>query len=101
TRLAEAGVNDWSVVWARNIPLLVRRGGCGIKKISAKPTLAPQTGWSLISNVSVERRLLLMAPPYRACAGSARRPFQRRRLRGILLMSRPPPPHEAQLSKLR
>jgi len=29
------------------IPLLVRRGGCGIKKISAKPTLAPQTGWSL------------------------------------------------------
>jgi hypothetical protein len=23
-------------------PLLVRRGGCGIKKISAKPTLAPQ-----------------------------------------------------------
>src|SRR5262245_15500565 len=29
-----------------SIPLLVRRGGCGIKKISAKPTLAPQTGWS-------------------------------------------------------
>src|SRR5215831_7839101 len=28
-------------------PLLVRRGGCGIKKILAKPTLAPQTGWSL------------------------------------------------------
>src|SRR5215468_6691800 len=28
-------------------PFLVRRGGCGIKKISAKPTLAPQTGWSL------------------------------------------------------
>jgi hypothetical protein len=35
------------------IPLLVRRGGCGIKKISAKPTLAPQTGWSLTSNDSV------------------------------------------------
>jgi len=34
-------------------PLLVRRGGCGIKKISAKPTLAPQTGWSLTSHVSV------------------------------------------------
>jgi hypothetical protein len=32
-------------------PLLVRRGGCGIKKISAKPTLAPQTGWSLKSHV--------------------------------------------------
>jgi len=29
------------------IHLLVRRGGCGTKKISAKPTLAPQTGWSL------------------------------------------------------
>jgi len=26
------------------IPLLVRRGGCGIKKISAKPSSAPQTG---------------------------------------------------------
>jgi hypothetical protein len=35
------------------IPLLVRRGGCGIKKISEKPTLAPQTGWSLTSNDSV------------------------------------------------
>ena len=35
------------------IPLLVRRGVCGIKKISAKPTLAPQTGWSLMSQVSV------------------------------------------------
>src|SRR5262252_8733964 len=35
------------------IPLLVRSGGCGIKKISAKPTLAPQTGWSLTSHVSV------------------------------------------------
>ena len=37
------------------IPLLVRRGGCGIKKISAKPTLAPQTGWSLTSHVRCER----------------------------------------------
>src|SRR5262245_559231 len=36
----------------RGIPLLVRRGGCGIKKISAKPTLAPQTGWSLTSQYS-------------------------------------------------
>jgi hypothetical protein len=36
-----------------DIPLLVRRGGCGIKKIAAKPTLAPQTGWSLTSQVSV------------------------------------------------
>src|SRR5262245_4217996 len=34
-------------------PLLVRRGSCGIKKILAKPTLAPQTGWSLTRNVSV------------------------------------------------
>jgi len=31
----------------------VRRGGCGIKKLSAKPTLAPQTGWSLTSPVAV------------------------------------------------
>ena len=30
----------------------MRRGGCGIKKISAKPTLAPQTGWSLTSQSS-------------------------------------------------
>src|SRR5262249_40769441 len=33
------------------IPLLVRRGVCGIK-ISAKLTLAPQTGWSLTGHVS-------------------------------------------------
>ena len=33
------------------IPLLVRRGGCGIRKISAKPTLMPQTGWSLTNYV--------------------------------------------------
>jgi hypothetical protein len=31
----------------------VRRGGCGIKKISAQPTLAPQTGWSLTSHSGV------------------------------------------------
>src|SRR5262245_46867254 len=35
------------------IPFLVRRGGCGIKKISAKPTLMPQTGWSLTPHDSV------------------------------------------------
>jgi len=40
-------------VVASRIPLLVRRGGCSIKKISAEPTLAPQTGWSLTSHVSV------------------------------------------------
>jgi hypothetical protein len=34
-------------------PLLVRRGGCGIKEISAQPTLAPQTGWSLTSHIPV------------------------------------------------
>src|SRR5262245_6048177 len=39
----------------RHIPLLVRRGGCGIKKILAQPTLAPQTGWSLTSQVPRER----------------------------------------------
>src|SRR5262245_14234992 len=40
-----------------NVPLLVRRGGCGTKKISAKPTLAPQTGWSLTKycNIACER----------------------------------------------
>src|SRR5206468_9092760 len=32
-------------------PLLVRRGGCGIKRKSAKPSLAPQTGWWLTSCV--------------------------------------------------
>jgi hypothetical protein len=34
-------------------PLLLRRGGYGINKISAKPTLVPQTGWLLTSHVSV------------------------------------------------
>jgi hypothetical protein len=42
-----------SIVWASRIPLLTRRDGCGIKKISAEPTLAPQTGWSLASHISV------------------------------------------------
>jgi hypothetical protein len=32
-------------------PLLTRRGGCGIKKILAQPTFAPQTGWSLASHI--------------------------------------------------
>src|ERR1051326_1989380 len=40
-------VADW-----RANPLLVRRGACGIKKISAKPTLEPQSGWSLTNHVS-------------------------------------------------
>jgi len=40
-------------VFELDIPLLVRRGGCGIKKTSAKPTLVPQTGWSFTSHVSV------------------------------------------------
>src|SRR5215475_14893049 len=44
-------------------PLLVRRGGCGVKKISAQPTLAPQTGWSLTSHIPAGRRLFLMAAP--------------------------------------
>jgi hypothetical protein len=35
-----------------NIQFL-ERGGCGIKKIPAKPTLAPQTGWSLTTRLSV------------------------------------------------
>src|SRR5262245_48620072 len=39
--------------WDMDIPLLVRRGGCGIKKISEKQTLAPQTEWSLSSSLSV------------------------------------------------
>src|SRR5262249_33794065 len=50
------------------IPLLVRRGGCGIKTISAKPTLAPQTGWSFTSHVTSERPA---------------RPLLQRRLRGF------------------
>jgi len=32
-------------------PFLVRRG-IGIKRISAKPTLTPQTGWSLTISVT-------------------------------------------------
>jgi hypothetical protein len=36
---------------SQRIPLLVRSGGCGVKKISAKPTLAPQTGWSLTQHI--------------------------------------------------
>src|SRR5262249_42103978 len=61
----------------RQIPLLVRRGGCGIKKFSAMPSLAPQTGWSLTPYVSLQRE----RPP---------RPLQITRLRGIFLLSRPP-----------
>jgi hypothetical protein len=33
-------------------PNLHSRGGCGIKKISAKPALAPQSGWSLTTPCS-------------------------------------------------
>src|SRR5262245_53175642 len=40
---------------SQGIPLLTRRGGCGIRKISAKPTSAPQTGWSLTSKFRCER----------------------------------------------
>src|SRR5262245_33769778 len=39
----------------QSTPLLTRRGGCGIRKISAKPTSAPQTGWSLTSKFRCER----------------------------------------------
>ena len=52
------------------IPLLVRRGGCGIKKISAKPTLAPQTGWSLTQTISLERPPRRFAPPLLTEEGS-------------------------------
>src|SRR5262245_43780062 len=41
------------------------------QKILAKPTLAPQTGWSHAPNMARKRRLFLMFAPYRACAGSA------------------------------
>src|SRR5262245_31294424 len=57
----------------------VRRGGCGIKTISAKPTLAPQPGWSLTN------RILLKRPP---------RPLRQMRLRDILLGVAATPPHE-------
>src|SRR5262245_10462876 len=76
---------------AQRTPLLVRRGGCGIKAISAKPTLAPQPRWSLTPKRGLEATtLFLMAVPYRACAGSARQPLLKRRLRNIYLMSCPP-----------
>ena len=67
---------------AGDIPLLVRRGGCGINKKSAQPTLAPQTGWSLTSHVqNAFRNIMCERPP---------RPLQQMLLRGIFLMSRPP-----------
>jgi hypothetical protein len=62
-------------VWSRVFPSSLRRGGCGINEKPAKPSLAPQTGWSLTSHLSCER------PP---------RPLVQRRLRGIFLVSRPP-----------
>src|SRR5262249_59198864 len=49
-------------VSARSIPLLVRprEEGClRHQKISAKPTLAPQTGWSLTSHVSLRATTFL------------------------------------------
>jgi len=75
----------------QNSPLLVRRGGCGIKKISAKPTLGAADGVvAHTESLLVSDHFFLMAAPYRARAGSARRPLPIRRLRGIFLMSRPP-----------
>jgi len=58
------------------IPLLVRRGGCGIKKISAKPSCAAD-GVVAHKSRGVSDDFFLMAAPYRACAGSARRPLSR------------------------
>src|SRR5215510_2898186 len=65
-------------VWSKCISLLVRVG-CGIKKMSAKPTLAPQTGWSLIRKVTRE------GPP---------RPLHLRWLRRHFLDVASTPPHE-------
>jgi hypothetical protein len=65
------------------LPSSVRRGGCGIKKMVAKPTSAPQTGWPLTKNV-LERLVenwCVSDHPVRS--------FQRW-LRDIFLMSRPP-----------
>src|SRR5262245_24965101 len=59
-------------------PLLVRRGGCGIKKISAKPSSGPQPGWSLAG----KRR---ERPP---------RPLPQRWLRSICFEVASTPPHE-------
>src|SRR5919197_3838363 len=91
---AVMGLRD---VQASGSPLLVRRGGCAIKKNAAKPPYSAQTGWSLTNHVprmhsatwleSDHRSLfrpigLTFAPlmPVRA--------FQRNGT--ILLMARPP-----------
>src|SRR5262245_41600683 len=50
--LSERATGGTSV---RLLPSSVRRGGCGINKKSAKPTLTPQTGWSLTSQIPCER----------------------------------------------
>src|SRR5262245_19474283 len=64
----------------RAIPLLVRRGGCGTKKISAKPTLAPRTGWSLTPKLTRERPPLPYLVATRSHNAHVRRTAQRLRL---------------------
>jgi hypothetical protein len=81
----------------RAIPLLAKEGGCASKK-SREATEAAQTGWSLTSRVAecvvatwFVSDTISMAAPYRACAGSARRPLQQLlRLRAIALTAHIP-----------
>jgi len=51
--------------WASVVPSSWGGVAAGIKKISAQPTLAPQTGWSLTSHIPAEADFFLMAAPYR------------------------------------
>ena len=51
--------------WASVVPSSWGGVAAGIKKISAQPTLAPKTGWSLTSHMPAEADFFLMAAPYR------------------------------------
>ena len=57
----------------------------GVAHLSAAGGVVAHT-----DNWFVSDDFFLMAAPYRACAGSARRPLHQRQLRPIFLMSRPP-----------
>ena len=75
-------------------PLLVRRGVCGIKKISAKPTLAPQTGWSLTTHIPAWTTTFLDGCALSGLRGLRPPAAPKRRLRGIFFYVASTPPHE-------
>src|SRR5919198_1318270 len=69
-------------VQASGSPLLVRRGGCAIKKNAAKPPYSAQTGWSLTNHVPRMHSATWLESDHPV------RAFQRNGT--ILLMARPP-----------